>query len=90
MTFKGKTISLATSVTIKFRDKFKVRNMIESQQLLFNLMLKQGFNWFTLALKILKQKVFEIKLSLQKWHMKSVPLVTSSLGQSGKIYQQTQ
>ena len=30
-----KSINLPKSVTIKFRDKFKVRNMIESQPLLF-------------------------------------------------------
>ena len=49
--FNGKVINLPKSVTIKFRDKFKVRNMMESQPLLFHLMLKQGFNWFTLAFK---------------------------------------
>ena len=37
---------------IKLWDKkFKVRNMMESQLILFHLMLKQGFNWFTLTLK---------------------------------------
>ena len=51
VTFNGKAINLPQSVTIKFRDNFKVRNMIESQLLLLNLMLKQGFNWFTLASK---------------------------------------
>ena len=51
MTFNGKAINLPKSVTIKFRNKFKVRNMMESQPLLFHLMLKQGFNWFLLALK---------------------------------------
>ena len=80
--FNGKTINLLKSVTIKFPDKCKVRHIMESQPLLFHLMLKQGFNWFTLALKILKQKMFKIKkLSLPKWHMKSVPFVTSSLDQ---------
>ena len=88
--FNGKSINLPKSVTIKFRDKFKVRNMIESKPLLFHLMLKQGFNWLTLALKILKQKMFKIMLSLQKWQVKSVQFVTFFLGQSGKIYQWTQ
>ena len=32
-------------------DKFKVRHMMESQSIVFHLMLKQGFNWFTLNLK---------------------------------------
>ena len=31
--------------------KFKVRHMMENQPILFHLMFKQGFNWFTLALK---------------------------------------
>ena len=49
--FDGKVINLPKSVIIKFRDKFKIRHMMESQPLLFHLMLKQGFNWFTLVLK---------------------------------------
>ena len=51
MTFNGKVINLPKSITIKIQDKFKVRHMMESQPLLFHLMLKQGFNWFTLASK---------------------------------------
>ena len=51
VTFNGKAINLPKLVTIRFLDKFKVRNMMESQPLLFHLMLKQGFNWFTLASK---------------------------------------
>ena len=47
--FNGKMINLLKSIALKFQDKFKVRHMTESQQLLFHLMLKQGFNWFTLA-----------------------------------------
>ena len=49
--FNGKAINLPKSITIKFQDKFKVRNMMENEPLLFYLMLKQGFNWFTLASK---------------------------------------
>ena len=49
--FNGKVINLPKSITIKLRDKFKVRHMMESQPILFHLMLKQGFNWFTLASK---------------------------------------
>ena len=49
--FNGKVINLPKSITINFWDKFKVRHMMESQPLLFHLMLKQGFNWFTLASK---------------------------------------
>ena len=51
MTYNEKVINLPKSVTIKFQDKFKARHMMETQPLLFHLMLKQGFNWFTLALK---------------------------------------
>ena len=51
VTFNGKVINLPKSITIKLWDKFKVRHMMESQPILFHLMLKQGFNWFTLASK---------------------------------------
>ena len=36
---------------IKSWNKFKVRHMMENQPILFHLMLKQGFIWFTLASK---------------------------------------
>ena len=49
--FNGKVINLPKLATIKFGDKFKVRNMMESQSLLFHLMLRHGFNWFMSALK---------------------------------------
>ena len=51
VTFNGKVISVPKSITIKLQGKFKVRHMMESQAILFHLMLKQGFNWFTLASK---------------------------------------
>ena len=51
VTFNGKVINVPKSITIKLWDKFKVRHMMESQPILLNLMLKQGFNWFTLPLK---------------------------------------
>ena len=38
-------------ITFKLWDKFKVRHMMGSQPILFHLMLKQGFNWFTLTLE---------------------------------------
>ena len=53
-TFHGKVINLPKSITIKLQDKFKVRHMMESQPILFHLMLKQGFNWFTSASKMLR------------------------------------
>ena len=42
--FNGKVINLPKSILIKLWDKFKVRHMMESQPILFHLMLKQGFN----------------------------------------------
>ena len=49
MTFNGNKINLLKSVTIKFKDKFKIRHMTKREPLLFHIMLKQGFIWFTLA-----------------------------------------
>ena len=49
MTFNGNKINLLKSVTIKFRDKFKIRHKMKREPLLFQIMLRQGFNWFTLA-----------------------------------------
>ena len=40
-------ISLPKLITIKLWNKFKGRHMMRSQSILFHLMLKQGFNWFT-------------------------------------------
>ena len=48
MTLNGNRINLPKSVTMKFRDKFKIRHMMERKPLLFHIMLKQGFTWFTL------------------------------------------
>ena len=49
VTFNGKVIYLPKSITVKIWDKFKVRQMMGSQPLLFHLMLKQGFNWYVLT-----------------------------------------
>ena len=49
-------INLPKSITIKLRDKFKVRHMMESQPIFFHLMLKQGFNWLTLVSKDVEVK----------------------------------
>ena len=51
VTFIGKVINLPKSITIKLQDKFNVRHMMESQPMLFHLMLKQGFKGLQLALK---------------------------------------
>ena len=49
ITFNGRVISLPQLITIKLWGKLKVRCMMRSQPILFHLMLKQGFNWFTLT-----------------------------------------
>ena len=49
VTFNGKVINLPKSTMARLWDKFKVRQMTGSQPLLLHLMLKQGFNWFTLT-----------------------------------------
>ena len=49
VTFNGKAIMLPKSTTVILWDKFKVGQMMGSWLLLFHLMLKQGFNWFTLT-----------------------------------------
>ena len=49
MTLNGNKINLPKSVTIKFRDKFKIRCIIKREPLLLHIMLKQGLTSFTLA-----------------------------------------
>ena len=49
VTFNGKVINLPISISVRLWDKFKVRQMMGSQPILFHLMLKQGFNWFALT-----------------------------------------
>ena len=49
VTFNGNLINLPKSITIKLWNKFKVRQMMENQPLLFHFILKQGLNWFMLS-----------------------------------------
>ena len=49
MTLNENKINLPKSVTIKFRDKFKIRCFIKREPLFSHIMLKQGFTWFTLV-----------------------------------------
>ena len=49
VTFNGKVINLPKSIMVRLWDKFKVRQMMGNQLLLFHLLLKQGFNWLTLT-----------------------------------------
>ena len=48
VTFNSNEINLPKFVTIKPRDKFKIRHMMAREPLLFLIMLKQEFTWFTL------------------------------------------
>ena len=41
ITFNGKVINLPKSITVRLWDKFKIRQMMGSQPILFHLMLKQ-------------------------------------------------
>ena len=80
VTVNGKVINLPKSITIKLQDKFKVRHMMESQPILFHLMLKQGFNWFTLTSKDVEVETFKkTNEILQKWQEKSALFVILSL-----------
>ena len=50
VTFNDNKTNLARIVTIKLRDKIKIRCLMKKEPLLFHIMLKQGITWFTLAL----------------------------------------
>ena len=49
VTFNGNKIDLPRVVIIKLQDKFKVRQLMNREPLLFHLMLKQGITWFPFA-----------------------------------------
>ena len=49
VTLNGNNINIPKSVTINFRDKFKIRCIIKREPLPFHIMLKQGLAWITLA-----------------------------------------
>ena len=48
MALNGNKINLPPSVTIRFKDIFKIRCIVNREPLLFHIMLKQGMTWFTL------------------------------------------
>ena len=52
ITLNGNKINLPESVILKFCDKFKIRHLVRREPLIFHIMLKQGFTWFTLASNI--------------------------------------
>ena len=47
MTFNDNKVNIPKLVTIKLKDKFKIRHMMKKEPLLFHVMLKQGITWFT-------------------------------------------
>ena len=49
VTLNRNTINLPKSVTIKFRDKLKIRHLVKREPLLIHIILNKGFTWFTLA-----------------------------------------
>ena len=49
VTFNDNKINLPRIVTIKLRDKIKIRYMMKKELLLFHIILKQGITWFSLA-----------------------------------------
>ena len=49
MTFNDNQINLPRVVTIKLKDKLKIRCLIKKEPLPFCIMLKQGITWYTLA-----------------------------------------
>ena len=49
VTFNDKKINLPRIVTIKLRDKIKIRHLMMKEPLLFHIMLKQGITCFTVA-----------------------------------------
>ena len=52
VTFNDKQINLPRVVTIKLKDKIKIRGLMKKEPQLFHIMLKQGIIWFTLALGV--------------------------------------
>ena len=49
VTFNDNKIDLPKIVVLKLQNKIKIRRLMNRKPLLFQLMLKQGITWFTLA-----------------------------------------
>ena len=49
VTLNGNKINLPTPVTIRFKDKFKIRCIVKRKPLFFHIMLKEGMTWFTMV-----------------------------------------
>ena len=52
VTFNDNKINLPKVVVIKLQDKIKVRRIMNTEPLLFHLMIKQGMMWFILTSEI--------------------------------------
>ena len=52
--FNNNQINLPRIVVIKLCDKIKIRQLMNREQLLFHMMIKQGITWFTLATETLE------------------------------------
>ena len=71
VTFNESEINLPRAVTIKLQDKIKVRQLMNRQPLLFQLMLKQGIMLYTLAADT--QETAEITLQINTEKNSKVP-----------------
>ena len=49
VTFNDNKINLPRVVTIKLKNRIKIRCLMKKEPLPFHIMLKQGITWFTLA-----------------------------------------
>ena len=49
MTFNDNQINVPRVVTIKLKDKIKIRYLMKKEPLLFHIMHKHGITWFTWA-----------------------------------------
>ena len=52
VTFNDNKIELPKTVTIKIWDKIKVRRLMNREQLIFHVMIRQGITWFNLEIEI--------------------------------------
>ena len=50
VTFNDNQVNLPRVVTIKLKDKIKIKHLMKKEPILFHIMFKQGITWFTLAL----------------------------------------
>ena len=57
MSLNRNKINLPKTLAIKFRDKFKIRHLVNREPFLFHIMLEQGFTWFTLASNHMQESV---------------------------------